>query len=151
MASGFAADGSTMPSDGIPSLTFNTANNRITTAGFEYDVAGNQTRALAEDQVNWLRYEYDAANRLVNIKDDNGNPIQSQQFGVGNERVGLTDYVSNQSTYFNAPVSASVLFEFVSDVAARDAELAGGLGLDVFCCQQCGPHQISLDGFERFR
>ena len=66
-------------------------------------MAGNQTRALAEDQVNWLRYEYDAANRLVNIRDDNGNPIQSQQFGVGNERIALTDYVSNQTTYFNGP------------------------------------------------
>lgn len=46
---------------------------------------------------------YDVARRLVNIRDDNGNPIQSQQFGVGNERIALTDYVSNQTTYFNGP------------------------------------------------
>ncbi len=92
---------SPVASDGIPSLAYDTANNRITTAGFEYDVAGNQTRALADDQTNVLRYEYDAANRLVAIKDDSGNLIQSQQFGAGNERIGLTDYVSNQTTYFN--------------------------------------------------
>ena len=70
------------------------------TGQFEYDVAGNQTRALAQDGVNWLRFEYDAANRLVEIKQDNGTQIQSQQFGGGNSRLSLTDHVSNQKTYY---------------------------------------------------
>ncbi len=97
---GTAPRGVPIQTDGIPVLAFNTANNRITTAGFEYDAAGNQTRALDKDGVSWLRFEYDAANRMVNIKQDNGTLVQSQLFGVGNERIALTDYVSNQTTYF---------------------------------------------------
>ncbi len=92
-----------VPVDGIPSLAYSTSNNRIATTGWEYDVAGNQTRALADDQTSWLRYEYDAANRMVAIKDDSGNLIQSQQFGAGNERMALSDLVSNQTTYFIGP------------------------------------------------
>ena len=96
-----------------PNLAYSTASNRITTSNesgqFEYDVAGNQMRALAQDGVNWLRFEYDAANRLVEIKQDNGTQIQSQQFGGGNSRLSLTDHVSNQKTYYadgavNGPV-----------------------------------------------
>ena len=105
-ATGVAADTNSTPMvpDGIPNLAYNTASNRITTSNgtgqFEYDVAGNQTRALAQDGVNWLRFEYDAANRLVEIKQDNGTQIQSQQFGGGNDRLSLTDHVSNQKTYY---------------------------------------------------
>ena len=111
-ATGAAADNTTMPTDGIPNLTFNTANNQITTSNangqFEYDVAGNQTRALDQDGVNWIRYEYDAANRPVNIKQGNGpndgSLIESQQFGVGNERIAITDAVSNQTTWYGDAV-----------------------------------------------
>jgi RHS repeat-associated protein len=106
-ATGVSDDANSTPMvpDGIPNLTFNTSSNRITTSNatgqFEYDVAGNQTRALAEDGANWLRFEYDAANRLVEVKQDNGTPVQSQQFGVGNGRLALTDHVTNQKTYYS--------------------------------------------------
>ena len=111
-ATGVAADNTTMPTDGIPNLTFNTANNQITTSNangqFEYDVAGNQTRALDQDGMNWIRYEYDAANRPVNIKHGNGandgTLIESQQFGVGNERIALTDATSSQTTWYGDAV-----------------------------------------------
>lgn len=65
--SGVAADNPPIPCDGIPNLTYNAINNRIPTAGFAYDVAGNQTRAQAENGM-WLNQEYDAANRLQVIK-----------------------------------------------------------------------------------
>ncbi len=57
-------------------MTYDFASNRITNAGFQYDSAGNQTRALAENQTDWNLYEYDAANRLVEIKKDNGGSNQ---------------------------------------------------------------------------
>lgn len=113
-ATGVAADNTTMPTDGIPTLTYNTTanNNQITTSNangqFEYDVAGNQTRALDQDGTNWIRYEYDAANRPVNIKHGNGandgTLIETQQFGVGNERIALTDAVINQTTWYGDAV-----------------------------------------------
>ena len=49
-ATGTAADNSTISTDGIPTLAFASASNRITTSGFQYDVAANQTKALNEKQ-----------------------------------------------------------------------------------------------------
>jgi len=106
-ATGSSADinSTTMPTDGLPTLTYNAANNQITTwnstGQFEYDPAGNQTRALDQDGVNWLRYEYDAANRLINIWQDNGTTlVQSQKFGVGNERIAVTDEIVHRTTWY---------------------------------------------------
>lgn len=62
-ASGTAADSSPIPLDGIPSLSYDNTSNRITTSGYEYDVAGNQTEGFAEDGTTALTYEYDAAGR----------------------------------------------------------------------------------------
>ncbi len=76
-AAGVAADNSPIPRDGIANLAYNTTNNRITTAGFKYDAAGNQTLALAEDGQTFLRYEYDAANRLRLVKRDDGTYLQA--------------------------------------------------------------------------
>jgi RHS repeat-associated protein len=129
-ATGTAADNSTMPADGIPNLAFNSANNRITTSGFQYDLAGNQIRALAEDGTTWLNFEYDAANRLVNIKQDNGTLIQNQLFGVGNERLALIDSSSNQTTYYDGSVEYveysgnGVLVWSKSTVYLGDSELS---------------------------
>lgn len=95
VASGVAADGSAMPRDGIPNLTYDAASNRInTTVGahsFEYDAAGNQTKALAEDGLTWVKYEYDAANRLTTVRrDSDGAYLQSFHYGSTNAR--LFDY-----------------------------------------------------------
>ena len=99
-ASGVAADNSPIPRDGIPNLTYNTQTNRITTASFEYDSAGNQTRAIAEDGVTWLKYEYDAANRLQIIKKDDGTYLQAYQFGSTNQRLMDYDYITGQQKIF---------------------------------------------------
>jgi RHS repeat-associated protein len=91
-ASGVAADNSPIPSDGISNLTYNSANNHITTAGFEYDSAGNQTRAKAEDGT-WIKMEYDAANRLLVVKKDlDGTGLQAFQYGSTNARLMDMDY-----------------------------------------------------------
>jgi len=60
-----------IPVDGHANLSYDTATNRITTAGFDYDAAGNQIRALISAGVS-QRFQYDAANRLIKVKaDDN--------------------------------------------------------------------------------
>jgi hypothetical protein len=68
VATGNGIDGQPMQKDGIGNLTYDNLSNRITNSGYQFDVAGNQTRSLAEDGVTWLKYEYDAANRLQIIK-----------------------------------------------------------------------------------
>lgn len=91
-ATGSAPDGSRMTRDGTPNLTYNTQTNRITTAGYEYDAAGNQIRAKAEDGT-WLKYDYDAANRLQVVKKDDGTYLQAFQFNSTNARIMDLDYV----------------------------------------------------------
>jgi len=94
-ASGTAADNTLIPRDGFANLSYNTTNNRITTAGFEYDVAGNQTRAKAEDGT-WLRFEYDSANRLSIVKKDDGTNLQAYQYSPSNGRLMNYDYYSGE-------------------------------------------------------
>ena len=60
--------------DGHRTLSYDPATNRITTPGFIYDAAGNQTRAQRADGT-WQRYQYDAAGRLRTVTDDAGVPI----------------------------------------------------------------------------
>lgn len=76
-----------IPFDGHANLSYNTATNRITSAGFAYDAAGNQTRALASSGGS-QRFQYDAANRLVKVKaDDNQTLLASYTYGDSNERL----------------------------------------------------------------
>ena len=51
-------------SDGIASVSCDPSSNRITTAGFAYDEAGNLTHVARPGQVPQI-YQYDVANRLV--------------------------------------------------------------------------------------
>jgi RHS repeat-associated protein len=78
---------SPIPTDGTASLAFNAATNRITTADFDYDKAGNQVRALAPGGGS-QRFQYDAANRLVKVKaDDNITVLATYTYGDSNERL----------------------------------------------------------------
>ena len=95
---------SPIPTDGLASLAFNSATNRITTAGFAYDAAGNQTRALVPGGGS-QRFQYDAANRLLKVKaDDNVTVLASYTYSDSNERLiadegGVrTYYASNGGT-----------------------------------------------------
>jgi RHS repeat-associated protein len=91
-ASGNGIDNAPMQTDGIPNLSYETASNRITTSGYEYDVAGNMTTGQDQSGV-WLKYEYDAANRLQVIKKASDNSyVQAYQFGSTNARLMDMDY-----------------------------------------------------------
>ena len=100
-ATGTAADSSPIPIDGLASVAYDNATNRITATGFMYDAAGNQIRALAPDG-NWLKYEYDAANRLRIVMDDSGNPMQRFSYGSTNARAMALDYQTNRWTIYAA-------------------------------------------------
>ena len=63
-----------------------TVSNRITTAGYEYDPAGNQTRGQTENGT-WQRYKYDSAGRLAVALDDSSNPQETYSYGASNERL----------------------------------------------------------------
>lgn len=55
---------------------------------FSYNAAGNQTRGLDKDGATWLRFEYDAANRLQAVKkESDGSYVQAFQFGSTNARL----------------------------------------------------------------
>jgi len=85
-----------VPTDGFASLSYDTNTNHITNAAFQYDAAGNQTRAQAEDG-SWLRYEYDTANRLSLVRRDSDNaPLQAYQYSASNGRLMNYDYLSGE-------------------------------------------------------
>src|SRR5882762_8031323 len=78
---------STIPRDGLASVSYDVTSNRITSAGFDYDKAGNQVRALAAGSGS-QRFQYDAANRLVKVKaDDNATVLATYTYGDSNERL----------------------------------------------------------------
>ncbi|HEX9628646.1 MAG TPA: RHS repeat-associated core domain-containing protein, partial [Pyrinomonadaceae bacterium] len=78
-----------IPTDGLANLSFDPATNRITTSGYAYDAAGNQTRALIPGSSTISqRFQYDAANRLVKVKaDDNSTVLATYTYGSSNERL----------------------------------------------------------------
>ncbi|MGE0886604.1 MAG: RHS repeat domain-containing protein [Blastocatellales bacterium] len=80
-----------IPLDGLASLVYTnaqsqTVSNRITSTGYEYDPAGNQTRGETSSGV-WRRYKYDSAGRLAVVTDDGGSPLETYSYGASNERL----------------------------------------------------------------
>ncbi len=100
--------------DGLPSQSFDVTSNRITTAGTEYDKAGNLIRGKAPDG-SWQRFEYDTAGRLVKIKADNGTLLEEYTYGASRER--LRKEANNQRTYY-AWGGSSVLMEYFETTTA---------------------------------
>ena len=66
--------------DGLANLSYDPLTNRINTAGFTYDDAGNLTRGQRADGV-WQRFQYDAAGRLVKVKSDNSQTVTTFTYG----------------------------------------------------------------------
>lgn len=97
-----------VPTDGLPSLSYNTANNRINSAGWEFDLDGNQTRGQNQNGL-WLRFEYDAAGRLVKTKDDAGNVLETFTYGASRNR--LVNETAAGRTYY-AWGGAAVIAEY---------------------------------------
>lgn len=79
-----------VPRDGLQGIAYSQATNRIINTGWNYDAAGNQTRALSNGV--WQRYQYDAANRLVRVKDDNHTVIASYVYGDNNQRLMTEEF-----------------------------------------------------------
>ena len=109
-ATGVAADSTQIPRDGFANLSYDTNTNRITTVGFQYDVAGNQTRSQAEDGT-WIRMEYDYANRLSVVKKDDGTNLQAFQYSPSGARLMNYDYVSGESIFY-ANLGGTTLSEY---------------------------------------
>ena len=84
--------GSAVTADGIPSLTLDPATNRITTAGFLYDPAGNQLQNNTGQA-----FVYDAAGRLAKVKTLSGTTLATYTYGASNRRV-ITQTGSESST-----------------------------------------------------
>src|SRR5205085_1379744 len=80
-------------------------SNRISTTGYEYDAAGNLTRSQASGG-GWQRFEYDAANRLVNVKTDSGTLIASYTYGESNQRLITTE--GSLKTYYISDGEATI-------------------------------------------
>jgi len=116
-ASGNAADNSPVPVDGFASLSYDTNTNRITNAAFQYDAAGNQTRAQAEDG-SWLRFEYDTANRLSIVRrDSDGGALQAYQYSPSNGRLMNYDYLSGEFILYanNGEATLSEYHEYTAN------------------------------------
>ncbi len=89
-----------IPRDGFNSMSYSVGSNRISAIGFEYDAAGNQTKVLLPDGAARF-FEYDAANRLAKVRDENQVVIASYTYGHGNRRlIAQAGENSNQRTYF---------------------------------------------------
>lgn len=85
------------PTDGLASLAYDSSTNRITTPGFNYDAAGNQTgNATGQTLI------YDAAGRLAKVKDASGTTIVTYSYGSTNQRLisQQGDESSVQKTYY---------------------------------------------------
>jgi len=85
-ASGGMAGSTRVPKDGIGTLGYNTASNRINDSGWEYDNAGNMIRGKNASTV-WQKFEYDAAGRLVKVKDDSNNVLETYTYGADRSRL----------------------------------------------------------------
>lgn len=73
--------------------------------GFACDEAGNQTRVVRVDG-SAQRFQYDAANRLIQVKDDYGYVLETLTYGNSNER--LISNSGGYRTYFDCEGGATI-------------------------------------------
>lgn len=107
-----------VPRDGHENLSFDSTSNRINTNGFEYDLAGNQTRIVKPDG-SILRFQYDAAGRMTKVKNDNNQTIVTYAYGIGRERL-ITQEGDENSTNFTYYTwdGETVISEFTESVGS---------------------------------
>lgn len=80
-------DSASVPHDGWSALAYDEGTNRITSAGFAYDAAGNQISHKSADEAV-QRLEYDAAGRLARVVDAASNTVFARYtYGAGNQRL----------------------------------------------------------------
>lgn len=95
-----------VPRDGWDALGYDQASNRINWPGWEYDAAGNQTRAQAAAG-GWQRLEYDAANRLVRVTDDSRTVVYGQ-YTYGDNNTRLVSAEGSTRTYYATAASGTI-------------------------------------------
>jgi RHS repeat-associated protein len=100
--------------DGFQALSFDPASNRITTAGFAYDSAGNQTQNNSGQS-----FVYDAAGRLAKVKNLSGATLATYTYGASNRRL-ITQTGSESSTDKTYYIweGNSVIAEYVEQTSA---------------------------------
>jgi RHS repeat-associated protein len=111
----FNAAGSTVPSDGWANLTYDPTTNRITSAGFSYDPAGNQLQNNTGQS-----FVYDAAGRLVKVKDQSGTiTLATYTYGASRQRLSTQtgSETSSDKTYY-VWEGNSVIAEYVEQTSA---------------------------------
>lgn len=112
----YSSPGGTVPPDGIQGLAFDNASNRISNSGWYYDANGNQARFQTTLGSGWRRFQYDAANRIVRVKeDDNSTVVGSYTYSDSNER--LISEENGVRTYFHTEGGATTA-EFTEAGAA---------------------------------
>ncbi len=101
-----------VPRDGLALVSYDQNTNRISTAGWEYDAAGNQTRVQRADG-SWQRYVYDAAGRLVKVQNDSSVTQIIHTYAASNHRLieQVGDENFSQRTYY-AWAGDSVIAEY---------------------------------------
>ena len=115
--SGDLEDTTRAPRDGLSSVSVNTATNRVNTSGWEYDLTGNLIRG--KDGTAWQKFEYDAAGRLVKIKNDSNTVLETYTYGASRERLMVE--TSSQRRYF-AWGGQNVVAEYVETGAGTTPE-----------------------------
>jgi RHS repeat-associated protein len=107
-ASGVDAYNNPIPMDGLGSLSYNPVTNRVTSANFAYDAAGNQTQSNENGQVN--SYKYDAAGRLAEVS-SNGL-THTYAYGASNQRLQMVEAGAQGSTTLYAWAGGQVIAEY---------------------------------------
>jgi Family of unknown function (DUF5977) len=82
----------------IDELRLYPATAQMTTQTFE-PLIGITSQCSANSQL--VYYEYDGLNRLVNIKDDDGNIVKNFKYNYG---LGAAPAASTQTLFYNAPI-----------------------------------------------
>ncbi len=98
-----------IPLDGIANLAYDETSNRISTSGFAYDKGGNQVRIVRPDG-SAQKYQYDAANRLIFVRDDFNYTLGNYTYGHDNQRLVAEEV--GMRTYYAADRGA-VLNEYI--------------------------------------
>ena len=102
--------------DGLPSVSYNTVSNQVAGPDWKYDLMGNLIRG---QNVNgaWQNFEYDAAGRLVVVRDASNNILESYQYGATRERLITTD--SSKRTYYALGESGPIA-EYTEPLASNE-------------------------------
>ena len=109
--SGNDASNNAVALDGLASVTYNPANNRINSAGYVYDPAGNQIQT-SENSVS-KTYQYDAAGRLVKILNSSNQQIGCNIYGASNQRLVFIEGLAGaQTTTYYAWDGGGVVAEY---------------------------------------